>query len=171
MKKFFAAVCCVLLVGGSVVAQEVVTPVAETPVVDAAVTTETAAPAVVQEAAPAVVQEAAPAGSIMEGVVMDQAVPMPAQPMMVQSSGCCGGGVVAPYSAPMMNSVVGTPAPMMNSVVGGCSSCGTAVAAAPVVDGCSTCGTTTRRYVVRSTVSGFRSRVGNIGSRRNACCN
>lgn len=168
MKKFFAAVCCVLLVSGSVVAQEE----AATPVADAVAT---AAEAVVQDAAPVAdapvvgsVTEVPMATNVVAGSPVMNSVPMMTSVPMVQTQGCCGGGVAAPFSAPVMqgtvmNSVMGAPA--ANS---GCSTCGNN---AVVNNGCSTCAprTRTRRYVVRSAVGGFRSRVGS--RRSSSCCN
>lgn len=107
MKKFFVAVCCTLMLGGSLMAQDAAPATSPAPVEDVA------APAV---PAPAPVAQSS---------VVDQAAPYGA----VVNSGCtnCGGNAVMTSGTPMMQSGCGcgtamtyTSAPMQS----GCG-CGT----------------------------------------------
>lgn len=176
MKKFFAAVCCTLLVASASFAQSgtrVETPVVQA-VTDAAAAVTQAAPveAAPMDAAPVEVvpMDAAPMTSgVVEGTVVNAPMaPMATSyPMAPIQQGCgCGGVVSAPMitSAPM---VMGSPdmsqsvvsAPMAAAPVA--SDCGCAAAAPAPAATC--CAPRERRQIIRGAFTQLRSR-------RSACC-
>ena len=183
MKKFFAAVCCTLLVASASFAQSG-TRVA--PAAEAMPAASDAAATVVDQAVMAAPVEAAPMTSgVVEGTVVNAPMATTMAPMATSypmaapiQQGCgCGGAVSAPVmsSAPVVSSapvIMGSPdmsqsvvaAPVQAAPMVADCGCGTAapvaVAAAPAC-----CPQRERRQPVRGLVS-------RLGSRRNnQCCN
>ena len=177
MKKFFAAVCCTLLVASASFAQSgsrVETPAAQAvqAVTDSASAVTQAAPV---DAAP--VAAAPMASDVVEGTVINAPMaPMATSyPMASGQPSCgCGGAVSAPMvtSAPMVMSspVIMSSPDMSQSVVSA------PMAAAPVTSGCgcaapapapaaTCCAPRQRRQVVRGAFTQLRSR------RSSCCCN
>ena len=177
MKKFFAAVSCMLLIAGTSFAQEA-TPALVAEAIQAAAA-DAAQEAVIEaaaEVAPVAVPEApiaaAPmASGIVEGTIVNAPIASGHSMAPVYSNGCCNGVPVigqSVVSAPMLAADPVVTVPSASAC--GCgavpapapvSSCGCeAPAAAPVC-----CQPRQRRQIVRGAVSNLRSR------RSSCCCN